>query len=516
MTDHADSAEKQLLSLNLNLALMHTQTALADSWQFLLQRAVPYLRGDGAIRSNLLTIASSISYDIGREDRQGNMAAAIHGTRLSFLLAILELAWFSTVAEKPDEVKTYIELADNVRNIILNENQSPLKSLLGNLAFPFHRPLLKLLYFCTRFARRLTSRPKALNADQRLQITLLIESTLNLVIDALRVVFVSARSRVDIELDGDMELLVAVFEQCTRPDVNPSSVQWLTRCQETDIIRASLDLFAHTDLVGLSDIPLLTAHKQPLYVPHLLLFHMCLSSIPAAAERSASDGLLAAYSNNFISAAISAGGIDVMLPELPGERSPAHYVYCSMLSIVSGVITAMGRHNHYFDAEACGFVQLYGEQISRALSWTIGDTITLAFLEEIEQVVHLFYSIAENAPSPPNTNPAVDKVLRLFSPLALHLLQQLNYAITHPNHLTSLFEPITVEERTLLEKDQAITDPMKKTLIAHVVHRLYRLSSNVLGTLISISRADDVLIGGQDTWSMNEARVVPVSHFMSA
>ena len=153
----------------------------------------------------------------------------------------------------------------------------------------------------------------------------------------------SARSRADVDLDRDMQLLVGVFEQCIHPDIDASSTFWLTRCQETDVIRASLDLFVHVDLVGLSDLPLLLSRKQPLYAPHILLFHMALVSNPTAAERFASEGVLAAYSNNFISSAISSGLIDVVLPELPVQRSPAHLAYCSRLSIIATVITGLGR-----------------------------------------------------------------------------------------------------------------------------------------------------------------------------
>jgi nuclear pore complex protein Nup188 len=182
-----------------------------------------------------------------------------------------------------------------------------------------------------------------------------------------------------------------------------------------------------------------------------------------------------------------------------------------MLAIISGVVTSLGRHNHYFDAEASGVIQLYGDQMSRALSWTIGDPLTLPLLEEIEQVVNLFYSIAESAPSAPNISSAVEKVLHVFSPLALHLLQQLNYAITHPNHLASLVDPITADERAFLERDPPSEEPLKRPLIAHLVHRLFRLSSNIISTLVTISRADTVLTGDKDDWPVHEALVVPVS-----
>jgi nuclear pore complex protein Nup188 len=506
-----DSLVAQLHLVNMNLSLTHSQTALADSWQMLLRKVVPYLRGDAAVGSILMTSAASMSYDIAAEKRSGDMMSTIHGTRLSLLLAVLEVVWFSTTTDKKTEVESFVELVHNVHNIILNEAQPPSKSFLGAISVPFHRTLLLILYFCTKNSGILARRTKALNADQRLRIASMVDATLVLVIDALRVVFISARSRLDVELDRDMEFLVSVFEQCTRPDINPSSTLWLIRFQETDLIRASLDLFVHIDLVGLSDLPLLLARKQPLYAPHILLFHMTLAGIPSAAERFASEGVLVAYSNNSLSAAISAGMVDVTLPELPVQRSPAHSAYCAMLGIISGVVTALGRHNHYFDAEASGLIHLYAQQTSRALSWTIGEPITLPLLEELEQVVNIFYSIAESAPAAPNISDAVASVLHMFSPPALLLLQQLNYAITHPNHLASLLEPVTVEERTLLDKDPSGTEPLKRPLIAHLVHRLFRLSSNIISTLVTISRAYTVLTSDKDEWPVYEALVVPVS-----
>ncbi|KAG6845532.1 hypothetical protein H0H87_007776 [Tephrocybe sp. NHM501043] len=509
MDDNFDSlVEKQLLSINLNLSLAHSQAALAESWQLLFRQVVPYLRADTSVRPIVLAISATVSYDIAKEDRSGDMMATIHGRRLSLLLAMIELAWFSP-SDKPPEVTSFIEIVRNVHGIITNDAQSPAKSLLGMVSIPFHRTLLQIMYFCARHCRNLVRRPKIINAEQRLAITSLVETSLTLVVDALKLVFESASTRQDPELDRDMELLVAVFEQCVHSEVNPSSTLWLTRCQETDIIRGSLNLFVRSDLVGLSDLPLLLAKKRPLYAPHLLLFHMTLASIPTAAERLASEGVLAAYSNNFISAAISAGMINVVLPELPNERSPAHRAYCSMLAIVTGIISALGKFNHYFDAETSGFVQLYGEQILRALKWTIGDPITFALLEEIELVVNLFQAIALSAPSAASTNSAVDKVLKTFSIHALQLLQQLNYAITHPNHLTSLFEPLTNEERTQFEKDPPTSEPLKHPMIARLVHRLYRLSGNIITTLIATSHAEAILLGHEDSWTTKDVTVRP-------
>lgn len=228
-----------------------------------------------------------------------------------------------------------------------------------------------------------------------------------------------------------------------------------------------------------------------------------------------------AYSDNSISSAIRSGMIDVSIPELPGERSPAHKAYCAMLAIVSGIATALGPKNHFFDAEASGLVQLYGDQISRALSWSIGDPLTLPYLEELEQVVNIFHAIARNLPllSKPNEN--VMRVLRVFTTHALSLIQQLNYALTHPNHLASLLEPVTAEERILIEKDRSSTfqssseiiDPMKRPFLTRLIHRMFRLTGAIISTLTDVSGAEKVLIGEQDDWPLHEALVVPVSSF---
>ncbi|KAF8887259.1 hypothetical protein CPB84DRAFT_1837740 [Gymnopilus junonius] len=481
MDDPAEEVEKLLFSTNLNLSLIHSESAVLESWVKLLKQVIPYLRMDKVVRPIVLSIAASLSFDISRETREGDMMSTIHGTRLSLILALLEIAWFSS-SEKKEEVDPFIELVKNLRNIILNDAQSPPRSFLSNLPNPFHRVLLQIIFFCIKQARSLLGRPKALIAQQRLDIALTVEPTLNFVIDSLNFVFNAARTRADVDLDRDMELLVTVFEQCTRPEIDVSSVQWLTR--------ASLELYVHIDLVGLSDLPLLLSRKQPLYASHILLstWHY--------------GGVLSAYSNNFISSAISSGMIDVVLPELPGQRSPAHLAYCSMISIVAMVLAALGRQNHYFDADACGFIQFYGGQISRALSWTIGDPITLPLVEEIDQVINIFYAIATSVPTSAKSNPVVDKVLRVFTNRALHLLQQVNYAITHPNHLASLYEPVTHEERL---------DPTKTPFVRHLIHRFFQISASLVGTLVVISKAEMVLLSGVEDWPVGEALIVPHS-----
>ncbi|TFK46960.1 hypothetical protein OE88DRAFT_1706649, partial [Heliocybe sulcata] len=512
----ADELEQKLYSINLNLSIAHAQSALGLSWQRLLQGASPFLRSSSQVRKTLLTLAASISENVSGESRSGEMMSAIHNGRLGLILALLEAAWFSD-DDKKEEVQQFLAIVTHVHSIILNKPQAPQQSFMGLIKVPFHRVLLQIIYFCLRQARTLIKRPKTLNAAQRLTISSMVEAVQVLDIDALRIVLDLARSRTEADVDQDLQLLIAVFEQCTHPELCTSSVFWLTRCQETNVIRASLELFAQMDIVGVSNVSALRTRRRALYTDRILQFHLALACVPLAAERLASEGLLVSYSNNRISEAVNRGLIDVTIPELPSERSPAHQAYCMMLAIVACVFEALGRHNHHFDLEACAFVQVSGQQIARALSWTAGDALSLPLIEEMEQTVNLFYAIAESSAPGARREETVKKVLRAFTSSGLLLLQQLNYALTHPNHLASVLEGVTVDEKQQIERDAQgpsvqsteHLDPRTRPFLTGVVHKLFRLTSTLLATLISISGAETVLVGDQEDWPLDEAVVHP-------
>ena len=510
-----------LFSINLNLSLAYASTQLGQSWQTLLVKVAPFLQGDVKFRPKVLSLASFISSSIAKEKRSGEIILTAHGIRLAILLALLELAWFSGTAfgNEKQEVAHFMKVMGSAHDIIMSEWQPPINSVRNATKAPFHRTLLQIIYFCATECRGLSRRPQPLTADYRMTASSTINASLLFVIDALRFVFDAARTRLDVDLDTDMQLLVAVFEQCTRPDINPSTSHWLTRCQETSVLQSSMELFVQTDLSGLSILQHTRARKQALYAPHILTFHIAFASIQSSAERLASERVLVAYSNSSMTMAISSGQVDVTLPELPGERSPAHWAYCVMLSVISGVISSLGWQKHFFEAEASGFIQLCGNQITRALSWTVGDPVTLPLVEEMERVVNFFYSIASSAPPEGHRNEATQKILSVFSTKALLLLQQLNYTLSHPNHLASLIDPVTTEERVQLERDSRdqpsqsiateIIDPVSRPFLAKLMHRFYNLTSNIVCTLIAISSAEEVLRGCQYL-PPRSALVVPV------
>ncbi|EJD01706.1 uncharacterized protein FOMMEDRAFT_111741 [Fomitiporia mediterranea MF3/22] len=518
------SAKVQLLvySVNLNMSLAHSQLFLAESWRFLLDQMKGYLRGNNAARTILLATAVSASRDIAREQRSGDFMSNIHGGRLQVLLALLEAAWFST-SETTQQTKSFMSLLENVGSILTSEAFPPGRSFIGSITNPFHRSLLQIVYYCAKNCQQLTRSSQDVKAEHRLLMSRTFTTVLLLVIDALRLSFDIARTRLDLELDRDMELLVAVFQQCTRQGLHTSSNAWLTRCQETEVINTSLMVLTQADISGFSDLDLLRIRGQPLYAPQVLSFHMALASTSFTAERLASESVIAAYCNNSISVALSEGQVDTALPELPGERSPAHKAYCLMLANLTGMISNLASPQQFIESQVVGFVQLYGQQLSRCLSWSNDDPLTLPFLEELELTVELFYLMASGTSSS-NTSrresSPISSVSRSYVELALLLVQQLNYALTHPKHLSGLLEPVTGEERVRIDRETSdgsvtslneLLDGTKRPILANVVRRLFGVTTNVISTLSIIGGAETVLLNDPEEWPIREAVVVPHS-----
>lgn len=518
-TQKADDAKFLVYSVNLNMSLAQSGYFLSQSWCSLLAQIKGYLRADPKLHSTFLTIAALVSERIAGERRSGDFMYTIHGGRLKVLLAVLEVPWFHEVS--PDSRRDLFTIVEQLESIVSNETFPPSKSLLGTISNPFHQSLLQIIYFCGKLCQTVTRDQSHVKADQRLVMGRTFTTSLLFIIDALRITFDSARTRLDIQLDDDMQLLVAAFQQCTRPGLHTSSNAWLTRLQETDVMNASFELLRQCDTAGLADVDLLRSRGRPLYSPHVFMFHMALASMPFTSERLASEGLIPAYCSIAISQAISEGLIDVQLPELPGERSPAHRAYCSILTNVNGVISCMTSPQQFIEAQVVGFVQLYGKQISRAMSWNNDEPLTLPFLEELELTVQLFYLVAMGSTVSSRKSENMSSVLRAFTDHALQLLQQINYALTHPKHLAGLVEPVTSDDRLRISRENGekfsgssvseLLDDKKRPIMTSVVRRLFVVATTVLDALIIVGGSEQVILCGPEEWPTREAALVLVS-----
>ncbi|KAI5121186.1 hypothetical protein M0805_005987 [Coniferiporia weirii] len=260
-------------SVNLNMSLSLPQLFLAESWCFLLEQVRGYLRGDPNARTILLAAAASTARDIASERRSGDFMSTIHGSRLRLLLAILEAVWFSPT-ESPPQLKNFMALLECLGGIISSEAFPLGKSLLGAITNPFHRSLLQVVYFCARNCQQFDLNSPHVKAEHRLLMGRTFTAALTLVIDALRLSFDTARTRLDTELDRDMTIFVAVFQELSSlnelldKNKRPITANVVRRLfGVTSNVLATLSNLGGAETVLLSD-PEEWPIKEALVVPH--------------------------------------------------------------------------------------------------------------------------------------------------------------------------------------------------------------------------------------------------------
>ncbi|PVG03582.1 hypothetical protein CPB86DRAFT_869493 [Serendipita vermifera] len=505
----------ELQSVNCNWSLVDSQIELTRAWKRFLQAGGATLQGDDKLRHELLRLSVLVSQKIAQEERGGSTMTAVHTERLGVLLALLESTWSLSLTASKEAVETFTKLLQNVHAIIMSDTFSPLRSLqeaYSNDNSGFHRIVLQIAYFCTRKARTLFLKREMLTAEQTAVIAAAMLAIVGFVSVGLSNAIDMAKIQQSVELDRDMELLVAVFEQSTRPELHTSPQLWLERVQELNLARSSLELLTKCDVGGnfMSGDDLRT-QRFPLYARHMLGIQLCLSSMDSSAETLALSAAMPAYCNISIANDLTVGTLNVFHPELPGDRNPGHQAWCTILAIVTGLVNVIGPNSgHFIETEVASFIQFYGAQISRALEWNVELPLNSGTIEELEGVTGLFHAVSVGVNPQSAADVQANSMLQVFAEKGLILLQHLNYALSHPNHLTSLFEATRSDERRALETEIGqgvnmasaleLLDVSKRPFSASLTQRLHSIVRNIVSTLVILTRGDEVITNEPEDW----------------
>ncbi|CAE6454335.1 unnamed protein product [Rhizoctonia solani] len=508
---------RQLCQLNIEWSLIDSRTSLTRSWVRLLSAIAPWFRAKPSMRTTLMDCASSVAKLTGDIEQRGEAKESIHTERINILVALAETIGFSGFTEA-ELTKHFVTFCEYIQLTLINPLFPLLESIQEAPNKGFHRSLLQLVYFTALHAQKLSGSGSKLTAAQRQVITSAITSALDFVINALRINFDTARSSLNQDVDSDMQLLTSTFAQLVKPDLLPNSSTWLARCQNSDIIRASLELLVRLDLTGQAYPEQYRTNHQALYARSVFDLHTIFASYGHSAERLAHENILLAYGSNQLAPALEAGVVDVIQADLPGERSPAHRIWCRMLRITTTLIGHLSYNSHFVDLDVTSFVQLYRRQIMRTLEWSVGDPLTAPLLDEMTHVVELFHAIAEVASRSSGKAGAAAILGKDFVRIAHRLLQHIGYALAHPNHVLGLLEPLTADERALIEADEAadvetsvgIIDPVKRPVLARVGIALFRVVWVTISTVMLFVKADDVIVNLDETeWDHSWEKLQP-------
>lgn len=503
--------------LNLNFSLVDAQVSNTRSWRQLLEIALPLIRRDPGASATLLEVAPDlVAKQIADEERGGKIILTVQDERLSILLTLVEVLQGLSSTKAKDKV---VKLLDEVSRIFASQTLQPLESVARRTTPSFHRTLFRIAFFVFRKLNVYGSVGRDLfSVEQKASLSQSTETILRVMLTATRDILVLARSVKDRENEQDLSLAVSVVSQIVASPFVPSASTWLLHCQSIDLFRCAFEVFVYMEHLG---------DGRPLYAQHVLDLCLALAaSTPRAAEQMALEGLMTALTNNALTASAEAGGIRV-LSEEGGGRTAQHELWTSMLALVVALVSALGDSTQFVEQEVTGFVRLYGAQLSSALCWTAETTLTLPGLEEmsttmalIHGLVHRSNASSRSAYSASGSASSATAVAGLFAEQSLHLLQQIVYAILHPNHLADLIEPSSPEERAWIEKDAAAMDDgaelSKRPVVAGVTLALIQLARVVVDSLLGYTKAFETLLREPGDWRLDRAIVAPVSFALLA
>ena len=490
---------EQTARLNCNFSLLEAQMLGTTSWRQALETLSPLVRKDVAVQSAIAGCVTDIAKQVAQEDRGGQVMQTLHGERLEILLSLVEILHNSS---GPETKPTSIALIGEVSSIFGNPSLDLIDSLSRKTKPSFHSALLQIAFFLSAQINSSFSNPSSLQSlshDDKTQLNTQVASVLRILLSSLRELFLLARASKTFETEQDLSLSIALLSRLLDSPFAPPPPLWLAQCHSLDLFRTALNVFVSTNTFE-SD--------QPLYAPLILDFCLLVAnSSPQAAEQIALDGVMTALTNNALTEAAESGAIAITSP-VDGSQTTQHRLWTSMLALVVSLVSALGDSTRFIEQDVTGFARLYGSQIARAQSWSSDSPITAVGLEELSLVVALLQGMAKSS-SRGGSSSLSTSVTAAFVEQTLHLLQHLVYALLHPNHLSSLIEGTTPEERNSIEKETNESSP--KSISEAVNLAILRLAQNIVGTLIDFTDAWSMLTREATEWRSENAIILPVS-----
>ncbi|GAA5898786.1 Nup188p [Sporobolomyces salmoneus] len=492
--------------LNCNFSLLEAQNMGTTSWRQSLETLLPLLRKDTAVQGAVVKVGVEVAKQIAREDRGGQIMQSHHEQRLQILLSLTEII---NTASSPDATSTLVDLVGQVGSIFANTSLDVLDSVSRRTTPSFHSYLFRIAFFLSRQLNTTFASPsslQSLSAEDKSRLSTQIGAILRLLLSSVRELFLLARMKKTYDVEQDLSLSIAALSQVLNSSFAPSPALWLAHCHSLDLFRSGFEVFVSMDQ---SD------SGRP--VTAQLVLDFCLlvaNSSPQAAEQLALDGVMTALTNNALTDAAESGSI-VPFSSLDGSQTAQHRIWTSMLALVVALVSALGESTRFVEQDVTGFVRLYGSQIARATSWTSSSSLTAGGLEELSLIVALLRALSRlstrGGGGGGGSSSLASTVASAFVEQSLYLLQHLVYVLLHPNHLSSLVEGTTPEERSLVEQEANETDSTKKPINEAFTLAVLQLARDIVTSLVDYSDAWRIITREAAEWKTENAVVLPTA-----
>ncbi|CAH7690194.1 hypothetical protein PPACK8108_LOCUS25465 [Phakopsora pachyrhizi] len=496
-----------IITINWNLSAVDAQLEVTRAWEELLHSLFQQMDAAAKLEKQLSETILKSAKVIAEERRGGDFMVHVHSIRTSILLILLQ-----ALPMNSETTVTTIKLLENAKNMASSERFPIIDSIKQKFKVTWHTDFLKFVYMVLRRCSSIDV-TKLSDENSHLMINT-VESLLRSCISILETVLTLVLLTGDAAYEQDLNLSVSIFSELMNSPVRPPIMNWAHRIH--DLCQPAFSLLNRE---------LVMDDKDPKFFEDIIRLFMSLALHERLAEYLASEGLIPVLLNLSLTPRASQGLIEPVSPHRSFERSPTHQLWCSILALLTSLSNTLCYSQMFMVDEIGAFARLYSAQLLNALSkisisdrvslGVYGMSLTLAGMEEME-LASAFLLVISSKPigSPRLSLPESYRTVMLAS------LQTLAHCLSHPSSTAKWLEHDTSWKSSQLMSSSITKAGAKgpvvidngQNLSPHVQEALLRMlqtSRNILQTLISYTRAINVLTREVSEWAVEYAIMSP-------
>ncbi|KAF9438943.1 hypothetical protein BGZ76_002606 [Entomortierella beljakovae] len=493
---------RAILYVNLNWSMVHSEMFQLSAWRFFVEVVTSNL-GMSVWSSKTNAASGSGTYYhfalclLDHIDRDTMGSIVLRTARFDCCQLLLSVIEHTAVAKRSDKknLATYFpQIVTKLQKLI----QSPDMNVLESIQRPVegqsaHEPLLLTLLFCYRALhdKDVLSSLDALNHGELQKSAIFL---LPLISNCFSVV-VEGHLLGRHDHSNSIVILLALLEELCHPVWNPHPALWIPILRNEDVFRFNLQLCARSVSSG-------SYESRPSFFEGSLSFLLALANVPGMAEYLCDAGVMSMLTHNGLTPLIQRGEIK-HTDELHGDRGDWHQAWCMMLATVTSLLRSMGSSDAFLQL-LIGFIQLYGNQLSKGLETSTDQSLTSAKLEEMERTTMFFYELSKHDGRLESLG--AGDILKAFFDRSLFILQHAVHLFTHPHTLASLIIPITRSEYSSKESGRG------SELTTLIEGKLAAVVRNILAAILAWIDPAVILTKSNLEWPIRKTTIAPISN----
>ncbi|KAG0234218.1 nucleoporin subcomplex protein binding to Pom34-domain-containing protein [Mortierella sp. GBAus27b] len=489
---------RTILHVNLNWSIVHSEMQQLSAWRFFIEilttdlgislwSGAPGGKGSGTYYDFVDCLLDHIQ----RESEGSAILREARQTCCLLLQTVIENASVVKRSDKKNLAAYFPKIAVKLQKLIQNPDlgiqdafQTPVDGQLAHLSLM----LTTLLCYRALHDKEVLSSldPRDLEALQKSAIMLL-----PLLANCFSIV-AEGHLLGKYDHSDTIVVLIALLEELCHPVWNPHPALWIPIFRNVDVFKFNLHLCGRCVASGDYD-------NRPSFFEGSLNYLLALANTPEMAPYLCDAGVMSLLTHNGLTPLLQKGEIS-HLDEVHGDRGNWHQAWCMMLATVTSLLRSMSTSDAFIQL-TIGFIQLYGNQISKGLDTSTDRPLTSAKLEEMERITMLFYELSKHDARVESLGGA--GIVKAFFDRAMFILQHAVHLFTHPHALASVILPITREEHKDKEAGRG------STLSTLIEGKLAAVVRNILSAILVWTEPAVILTKSYIEWPIRKLMFPP-------